>query len=74
MFNPSFILLLLIENAIFQKNCYKRYAFVALSPSSFKMVFVLLTKIIAFYVQIAIIEVRVLGLEKSVQGIPLGLC
>lgn len=57
-FSLGFILLLVIENAVFQKN-YCKLAFMTLAPSSFKMIFILLTKIIELYIQIAIIKVEV---------------
>ena len=39
----------------------------ALGPSGLKMVFTLLTEVIAFYMQIAIIEIRILSLERPIQ-------
>lgn len=46
---------------ILQKDRYKKYIFIALGLNDLKIVFVLLTKIIAFYIQIAIIEVEIPG-------------
>lgn len=57
MFDLSFTLLQLIENVVFQKSYYKKYVFILLSISSFKIVYALLRKLIKFYRQIAIIEV-----------------
>ena len=51
------MLMPLIENAVFQKDRHKRYLFVAFGPGGLKMVFALLTEIIAFHMQIAIIEI-----------------
>lgn len=56
------MLLPAIEDAVLQEGRRKRYAFMALGPGGLEMVFALLTKIIAFHVRIAIIEVRVPGL------------
>lgn len=38
----------------------------AFSPYSFEMIFALLAKIIVFHIQIAIVQVGVLGLEWSI--------
>lgn len=52
-----------IKNAIFQQAYNKKYAFIFLGFSNFKMIFALLIKIIAFYIQVAIIEIEVLRLD-----------
>ena len=62
MFELGFILLPTIEDIIFQKQNIKRYALIIFGYSSLKIVFVLLTKVVIFYVQITIIKIRVLGL------------
>lgn len=69
MFGPSFMLLPSIENVMFQESFCKKYEFVALSPSSLKIVLTLLTNVITIHLQNAIIEVRVLDFEKLVCGI-----
>lgn len=73
-FGPGFILLLAIENAVFWKDRHKRYVLVFLGPGNLKVVFTLLIKIIAFYMQVAIIEMRVSGLESLIQSILLRFC
>ena len=69
MLGPDLVLLPAIENTVFQKGHRKRYAFVALSPTGLEMVFALLTEIITFHVQIAIIEIWVPSLERPILSI-----
>lgn len=57
MFGLGLILLPAIENMIFWKDRRKRYVFVTLDSGCFEIVFALLTKIIALYMQITIIEI-----------------
>lgn len=40
---------------------------VALGSNNLKMVFILLTKIIEFYMQMTIVEIGVLGFEKLIK-------
>ncbi len=56
------MLLPAMENAVLQEERRKRYAFVALGPGGLKVNLALLTKMIAFHVRVAIIEIRVPGL------------
>ena len=67
--NPVFVLLPAKKNPILEKKSCKRYALMALGPSCLKMVFALLTEVIAFYVQILIVQVRVLCFEGPVKSI-----
>lgn len=68
-FSPGFLLLSRIKNTILKKIRCKRYVSVVFGPSGLKIVFILLTEVIALYVQIFIIEVRVPGFERSIQSI-----
>ena len=63
-----------MENAVLQERRRKRYAFVALGPVCLKVILELLTKIIAFYVRVAIIEIRDLGLQRPIRDILSGFC
>lgn len=62
MFGPGFILLPAGKDAVFQKQSRKRYALMAFGSGSLKVIFELLTEVVIFYVQVAIIEIRLLGL------------
>lgn len=73
MFNQCFVLLPAIKDIIFQKDCHKKYAFLALTTSSFKIIFILLIKVVTFHIQLAVINFRVLRFEKPIQGIFLKL-
>lgn len=63
------VLLSIIEDAIFSKACGKKYALMSLGPSSFKMGFTLLTKVVIFHMQIAIIKFEISRLEQPVRVI-----
>lgn len=52
-FNLSLILLPTEVNLIPKEKNYKKDVFVAFSPSSFKIIFALLTKVIAFEIQVS---------------------
>lgn len=69
VFTPSFILLLTIEDTIFQKNCRKKYAFMCLRVGGLKVILALLTKIVVFFVRNAIIKVRVSVLDRSIWSV-----
>lgn len=58
------MLLLLVENAIFQKTYSKKYLLIFYKSSNLKIIFALLAKVITFYVQISIIKSRIVKLEK----------
>lgn len=58
------ILVLLIEDTIFYEVHSNNYMFAILNPSGFETInFVLLTKILVFYIQFSIIEIRIVKLE-----------
>lgn len=54
---------------IFSEFCHKKDVLISLSPSDFKVIFALLGKIEVFHIQVAIIEVKILALEKHIQSI-----
>ena len=55
VFDPIFMLLPAKKDPILEEKGYKRYAFMVLSSSRFKMVLALLTKVVALHVEISII-------------------
>ncbi len=55
MFDLVFVLLLTKKDPILKEADYKRYALMVLSYSYFKMILVLLTKVITLYVQVSIV-------------------
>lgn len=64
------ILLLLIENVVFQEVRSKKYMLISQKDNNFKIVLVLLKKVVVFYMQIAIVKVGILVLERSIKIIP----
>ncbi len=68
------MLLPAIEDAVFQEGRRKRYAFVAPGHGGLKVILTLMTKMIAFYMRVAIIEIRVPGLQKPILDILSGFC
>ena len=68
------MLLPALEDAVFQEERRKRYAFVAFGPVGLKVILALLTKMIAFHVRVAIMEIRVPDLQKSIRDILSGFC
>lgn len=69
MFDPIFTLLPVKKNDILEKKSCKIYTFMTLGLSCVKMVLELLTEVVAFYVQVPIVQVRVLCFEEPVKGI-----
>lgn len=71
----NFILVLLPmeEHPIFKEGDYKRDRLMTLGSSHFEIVLELLTEVVAFHVQVPIIQVRISYFDKSVQGIFLRL-
>lgn len=63
----SFILLLLIKYLIFPKSCNKRYKFIVKGVNNLEIVFTLLTKVVAVYMQIIIIEIGDPRFERSIK-------
>ena len=55
------MLLPTIKNAVIQEQSSKRYALMALGSSGLKVVLALLTEVVTFYVQVAIIKITVPG-------------
>lgn len=55
MLAMGLVLLLIIKDAIFQETCRKGKVLISLGTSSFKIIFVLLTKIVIFQVQMLIV-------------------
>ena len=55
---------------IFQKPYSKKYALMALTSGKLKMVFALLTKVIALHIQMIIIEIGVPRFEKPIKFVP----
>lgn len=69
MFDSRFILLPIIQNTVFKKSYHKKYIFITFCFSNFKKVFILLAKIITFYIKIIISEFWVLSLKKFISTI-----
>lgn len=65
-FDPVLVLLPIEENPVFKKKSCKKYVFVAIGSDTFEMVLTLLTKVIAFYVQISIRQIMILHFDESV--------
>lgn len=61
--NWSLMLLPMIKNPVFKKCRYKRNTLITFGTYYFKIVFALLIKIIALYVRIIIVHVRVPNLK-----------
>lgn len=72
--DPDLVLLLVAENSIFLEESCKKYAFVALSSCSFKIILIWVIEIIVFYIQVAIVQIRVLGLEGPIPGFFFSFC
>lgn len=70
MLNVDLVLLPTIENMVFEKVRSRRYALVSLSFSCFKMVFGLLTKVVAFSIQVTIVKIWIPGFERLIKVIP----
>ena len=66
MFSLSLVIQLTIKNVVFKKDNCKKYIFVVFSLSDLKMIFILLIEVIIFYMQIYIIEIRILGFERLI--------
>lgn len=64
-FNLSFVLLLVKVDLILKKKSCKENVFMACSTSCVKIIFTLLTKIIAFYIQAFILQVEIFDFEKA---------
>ncbi len=73
-FGPGLMLLPAMEDAVLQEGRRKRYAFVALGPVGLKMILAFRTKMIAFHVRVAIIEITVPGFQRPIQDILSGFC
>lgn len=67
-FNLGFMLLPIEVNLIPEKSCCKRDALVACIIVYVKIIFALLTKIIALHIQASIIQFGVSGLRGSISG------
>ena len=71
---PGLILLPAMGDGVLQERRRKWYVFVALGPSGLKIILALLTKIIAFHVRVAIMEIRVPGFHRPIRYIMSGFC
>ncbi len=60
------VILSLIYDLIFQESYSKRYAFVILGSGKLEIFLALQTKVIAFYVQITIVKIRVLKFKRII--------
>lgn len=69
IFDLVLVLLLIKEDSIIEKRSYKRYMFVALSFCYPKMVRVLMTEVVAFYMQVFIILALIPYFKVFVQDI-----
>lgn len=63
------MLLFKIEDVIFQKAYSKKFVLKFFGPSNFEIIFVLLTKVIAFHIRVTIIQYKIFGFEKLIQVI-----
>lgn len=65
--NASLMLLLAIENVVFQEVCSKKYVLIPLGSNSLKIDFTLFTEIVAFYIQFTIVKIKVSAFERPVK-------
>lgn len=63
----SLVLLPPIENALFEEIYSKRVALVSWGPSWFKMILVLLNKVVVFHMQVTIIQVGILIFDRPIK-------
>ena len=73
MFGPVFVMLPIKKDSILEKGDGKSYALMALGSSRFKIVLLLLTKVVAFHVQVSIVQIRIPCLKRPIQSILLWL-
>lgn len=64
----SFILLLVKVDLVLKKQSIERDKLVAFGSNHVKVVFTLLTKVLALYIQTLIVQIRVLGIESFFLG------
>lgn len=62
MLHLSLILVPIIKDAVFQESCSKIYVFMSLGSNNFKIILALLRKVVAFYMQVTIVQIGVPGL------------
>lgn len=65
-FNLSFVLLSVKVNPILEKQDYKKDALVAYGTSHIKIILILLTNVIVFYIQAFIVQVEVFSFKRSI--------
>lgn len=63
------MLLFKIEDIIFQKLYSKNFVLKFLGVSNFEIIFVLLTKVIVFHIQVTIILFKIFEFEKLIEVI-----
>lgn len=66
LLNLSLILLLAEINPIIKKQSWKKNVLMAFITSCIKMVLALLTKIVALYIQVFIIQIRIFDFEMPI--------
>lgn len=59
-----------MKDTVVQEACSIRYAFMAQSPDGFEIIFALLTKVLALYMQITIVQIEVIRFERPIKIIP----
>lgn len=65
--DKSLLLLPTIQDLVFQEIDSKKYTFMSLSFSNFKMVFTLLIETVIFYIQVTIVKIGILRLEQLIE-------
>lgn len=66
-FDLGLILLPTKKNSIFQEAICKRYMFNAFGSDCFKMIFALLTEVVALFMQVTIKQVRISSFERPIE-------
>lgn len=64
-----YIILPMEENPVFKKRCYIKYMLVTLGSCRLEMVLALLTEVIAFYIQVSIVQAWISCFKRPVKGI-----
>lgn len=73
VFYLTLILLLVEIDPILEKQSFKKDVFITCGNSYIKIIFALLVKFIAFYMQVFIIQVRIFSLEKTIMRCSINL-
>lgn len=63
----SLVLLSQIYDAVFQESCSKKYAFITLGSGCFEIILALLIEVVAFYILVIIIQVRIPRFKRPIR-------